>query len=243
MNDSSEFIGSMPSTPLIPLPAPVQAAKATNSRSLIGFFLWSVCFLVFPTYAQTDNLGSGIFYGIGSLLLFIVIVGLCQTLTRRTRTNRPAKAPVIRQRSSTSRRLRLINGVLAGIVLFLVGVYLLMSLEIPSVGDVSLLGLLFCTAGLIVSFFAAISYIHKKLAPVQSEATPGTRTQAQRRASTIKGGIYILFIAGSILAFARETSLNAFYRGILYGMGLFLLLTAIISLNSVIAKSTANKAA
>lgn len=125
MGDSSGFIGSMPSIPP-PKPqirVPTQTAGETNLGAAIGFLFWSICLPTFPTYAQTDELGSGIFYGMGSFILFISIIGMCQALAKRMGRNRPAKASVKEQGLNVSRSPQWLSGVLVGIVLFLFGVF------------------------------------------------------------------------------------------------------------------------
>ncbi|MEO6888884.1 MAG: hypothetical protein ABI324_07820, partial [Ktedonobacteraceae bacterium] len=107
----------------------------------------------------------------------------------------------------------------------------------------SLVGLLLCIAGLGFLFLIVIRYVYNRLVPVQNETTPGSGTLAQQMANNIRGGIVFLFMAGGLLAFAHEASLDAFGRGILYGLGLVLLLTGISALNNIIAMSATQKAA
>lgn len=243
MSDSSEFIGSMPSIPP-PKPqiqVPTQAAGETNLWAVIGFLFWSVCLLVFPTYAQTDELGSGIFYGMGLVILFISIIGLCQALARRAGRNRQAKAAVAQEELRASRPRRWISGVLVGIIFSLLGVYFLTLAEIPAVGDTSLSGLLFCMVGLFILSSTLIKYINNKLASVRSETTTGTSTQVQQRANTISSSIFLMLFAGGFMVSARIESSNAFFRGIGYGIGLAILFVAILSLSSAIARRNAQK--
>src|SRR5437879_5626521 len=94
MSESSEFIGSMPS---MPQPEPRQQTsqqkpKPSNVGNFIGFFLCAVCFLVFPTYAHTDDLGTGIFYGMGMMLILLLVLVLCSWLAKRIGKKKPPKA-------------------------------------------------------------------------------------------------------------------------------------------------------
>lgn len=74
MSESPEIAGSMPS---VPQPKPLQhMSPPGNSWVFVGLVLCAVSLLAFPKYAQTDNLGTGIFDGMGLLLLLFAIIVL-----------------------------------------------------------------------------------------------------------------------------------------------------------------------
>src|SRR5262249_18221986 len=150
--------------------APVQAAPTAGNtvRGCVYMLVGSLCFLIFPAYAQTDDLGSGIFYGAGFLLLFIAVAGICQTLATRGRKDRPAPTRPASPAPSVagpgrSGRLRWINSLLAGIVLVLLGIFLMIAPDILPINDGGLVSVLLCIVGLSIIFLTIIRYITYKL--------------------------------------------------------------------------------
>lgn len=247
MDESSEFIGSMPSTPQPkpqpPAPAPV--ARTGNAWNLVTYSLWGICFLLFPLYTGLNDLGRGVFDGAGILILFMVFVVLCGLLSRLATRNRPPKTTQARQTPGSPRRLGWLNGVLAGVVIFLLGVYLMIA---PGILDESgLLGIFICIMGLAVIFLSLIRLISALLFPTRNEARPGGSAQAKKPAqgpaNTIRGSIYLLFTIGILLAFAHGADLNDFTRGICYGISLVLLLMTITALGNVMVRISTKKMA
>ena len=97
MSELPEIAGSMPSKPEQKLSP--QKPRSNNVGISVGFFLCAVCLLAFPRYANIDDLSTGVFYGIGFILLFIVVVSLWSGLRgsksgatdSRTTLTRPRK--------------------------------------------------------------------------------------------------------------------------------------------------------
>lgn len=255
MNDSSEFIGSMPSTPQ-PQPepkpqAPVQAGPTVRNtiRGSVYVLVGSLCCLVFPVYAQTDDLGSGIFYGAGFFLLFIAVVGICQTLATRGRKDRPApthsasSAPLAAN-PGRSGRLRWINGLLAGMVFVLLGIFLMIAPDILPINDGGLVSVFLCIVGLSIIFLTIIRYINYKLiSPGAGGNQPETRSAAEIQASNqARGSITLLIIVGAFLGIGRAINVvNPFWRGFGYGIGLILLLITALTLTSTLFSFTLKK--
>lgn len=253
MEESSEFIGSMPSTPQPePQPAaPAQAARTGNPWNMVGLFVCGMCLLIFPTYAQLDDLAAGIFCGMGSLLLFFGFARMYQVLTMDARKNRSAQAvPARPGRISGGKKLRWINGVLFGVVLFLLGILLMLAPDMLSINDGGLVSIGLCIMGLAIIFLVALRYVSYKLTPIEKQGTgletsTSSSVQGPKRAIRIDNHVSMLIMIVCELAFVRYFNLNlsAFYRGVCYGIGLLWLLLMIIALNSLLFRSSPEKKA
>jgi MFS family permease len=232
MSESPEFIGSMPSVPQhqLPPPVPEQKPKADNRGAFIGFFLCAVCLFGFPSYAQTDDLGTGIFYGMGLFLLLIAFSGLLGILVKRGSKDRPPKA---RPAPRKPRRVRQLNGILFGIVILLLGVYLLTS---PDLVDINIFGLFFLIVGIGVIFFAIVGIFRsrRRLAEFESGAGSAARSQ-QTKSQILLSGLYMLFAGACLFVFPRIMGANAFVRGFLYGIGLIILMLAMLVLGNALS--------
>jgi hypothetical protein len=80
MNGSPEIIGSMPS---MPAQKPLQTRPSSSYTWVyVGFFLYAVCAVVFPIYANIGRMGTGIFDGMGFLILLIAIMTLSSGISR-----------------------------------------------------------------------------------------------------------------------------------------------------------------
>jgi hypothetical protein len=91
MSESPEILGSMPS---VPQHQPLQHRPMPgNAWGGVGFFLCAVCLLVLPHYAgtDTDTLGTGMFDGIGLIVLVLAITGLWSGVARRVGRNQAPK--------------------------------------------------------------------------------------------------------------------------------------------------------
>lgn len=119
MSEFPEVVGSMPSVP--EHKPPQQKPKSSNLNIYVGFFLCAVCLLVFPRYVNTDNLNTGIFYGIGLVLLSLAIAGLCMGLSK-SRDNKSLEAAAKPARPRKRRGLYMTR-LFFGLLLF--GLYLL----------------------------------------------------------------------------------------------------------------------
>jgi hypothetical protein len=233
MSESPEFIGSMPSVPQRQSPPqmPEQKPGTSNLGGLVGFSFCAVCLLVFPFYAQTDALGTGIFDGMGAFLLFLTIVGSLRVLAKRAGTsNKPPKVAKARPATGSSRRVRQLNGILLGVALLLLGVYLLTS---PDLVDINIFGLFFLIVGIGVIFFAIVGIFHSRRRLADSESGSGPAAlQQQQRSNTISSSISLLLAGICFLGLPR--GMSAFARGFLYGMGLLIVMLAMLVLGNAI---------
>jgi hypothetical protein len=236
MSESPEFIGSMPSVPQRQSPPqmPEQKPGTSNLGGLVGFSFCAVCLLVFPFYAQTDALGTGIFDGMGAFLLFLTIVGSLRVLAKRAGTsNKPPKVAKARPATGSSRRVRQLNGILLGVALLLLGVYLLTS---PDLVDINIFGLFFLIVGIGVIFFAIVGIFRsrRRLAEFESGAGSAARSQ-QTKSQILLSGLYMLFAGACLFVFPRIMGANAFVRGFLYGIGLIILMLAMLVLGNALS--------
>lgn len=243
MEESSEFIGSMPS---VPQPEPstgnAQQRPAQNNLGLaIGMFLCALCLLVFPTYAHTDDLGTGIFYGVGGIMLSILLSAVCGSVMKRFGKGRPPASPSPGPRPAPKKNpwLQRLNELLFGVVLFLLGLFLLTSPGVPDLGYVSLLGLPVMVIGIGLLFFGIVRSIFGdgRAEAAEAAASPQERKQEE----VITNGLVWLLIGGCFLAFPQFTSLSELFRGILYGIGLVMLLLALLVLSSGITRNIARR--
>jgi hypothetical protein len=104
----------------------------------VGLFL-------FPRYANTDDLSTGIFYGISLILFLLAIIGLWTSLLRRRR-NRSSEAPA---KSARSR-----SGLRTSIIYLFIGLLLVAS---PKEGSINnLVDGIFYGTGLTISLMAIL---------------------------------------------------------------------------------------
>jgi hypothetical protein len=249
MSELPDTIESMPSepqqkslqqTPSQPKPKPV------NLGALIGFFLCAVCLLAFPKYANLDNLGTGIFYGMGLMVLFMWIIWLSsevarQVSARQVRRNKPSKATEAGPGSGTPRRKRRLYSIVVSILCILVGLCLLAFPGETNMGDLSTqiygVGLIVLLVG-IIGLSTALSRRSRDRRLLEAAAA-GSDTRAQeqqRRSNGIRAGIFLLLFGVCLLALPQGTNMGALSRGIFYGMGLIVLLITIIALSSTVSR-------
>lgn len=246
MDELPETIGSMPSVPQQEPrpPAPQPRPKSANQSVAIGFFLCAVCLFVFPTYAHMDDLGTGTFYGMGSMILLLAILSLFGTVTKRPGKNRPPKAFAARAGAEKSSRLRRINSILFGVVILLLGVFLMTSANVANMEDLSFVGLIVLLLGVAVTFASIINYSRANRRLAAAQAGQGTVTEEQRqRSNRIQSGFVLLFLGVCSLAFPRVMGVNAFGTGIIYGIGLVYLFMAMLVLGNAIASFISRKTA
>lgn len=239
MSELPDTIGSMPSEPQ-PKPKPI------NLGALIGFFLFAVCLLAFPKYANLDNLGTGIFYGMGLIVLFMWIIWLGsevarQVSARQVGRNKPSKATEAGPGSETSRRKRRLYSIVVSILCILVGLCLLAFPGVTNMGDLSTqiygLGLFALLIGILGLSTALSRRSHDRRLLEAAAADSDARAQEQqRRSNVIRAGIFFLLFGVCLLAFPQGTNMVALSRGIFYGIGLILLLIAIITLSSTVSR-------
>ncbi len=240
MEESSEVIGSMPSVPQPEPPVrPAQPRPRSNEPGIaIGMFLCALCLLVFPAYAHTDDLGTGIFYGVGGVILSILLSAACGALMKRLGKNRAPAATRVRSKAEKRQGIQRLNEILFGVVLFLLGIFLLTSPGIPDLGYVSLLGLPVMVIGIGLLFFGLVRSIFKEKRVEASEASKSTTTpQEQKQEDVITNALVWLLIAGCLLAFPQFAGLTELFRGILYGAGLVMLLLALLVLSRSITRN------
>ncbi|HEY0756516.1 MAG TPA: hypothetical protein VGD98_21365 [Ktedonobacteraceae bacterium] len=233
MSEATDSSGSMPSMPELENSQQIEQQKprAGQSGMIISLFLCSGCLLIFPTYARLDDLGTGIFYGMGLILLLMGIAVLVSRLAMRARASSVQTAEG-RLRMRPARQRSGLNGVLAGVCLLLLGIYFLAFPEVSGLGNLLWLGLVLLFLGITVCYAVVVG---RRRAKRLATAFGSVNSQQQlRRSNSIRGGIYIFFLGACFLAFPLGTSLNALSRGIFYGMGLVLVLAAIIGLNSAL---------
>jgi hypothetical protein len=248
MSEPSEFIGSMPSIPerkpLQQTPAQ-QKPRPGNLGVGIGFFLCAVCLLVFPTYANMDNLSTGIFYGMGFFVLLIAILGLINEVSRRVRKSKPLKAIEAGPGSGVPQRKRRSNGIGVGLFFFLFGAALL---AFPGETDTGDLSLKIYGAGLILMLIGIIgigiglsrrSRENRLLAAAEARSGSGVQGE-QRNTDGFVGYIFIFLLGIYLLAFPQGTSIPALSKGIFYGVGLIMLLLAILGLCNAISRRVAH---
>jgi hypothetical protein len=230
MNESSEVIGSMPSVPQPEL-RPQTSREKQMPGNLMGlvFFLWAICLLVFPVYAHTDDLGTGVFDGMGLTLIMLIVLALLATFARRSGKNRRSKTALARSGPKTPRRWqKMVNGILFGMVFLLLGVYLLTS---PDLGDLSIVGLFALALGIGVIFFViSRSVFNQVLLSTKRDRLENITIEQQQQSNNLNSGVFFLFVGICALAFPPRTSINAFACGIFYGTGLILLLLALVLL-------------
>lgn len=238
MSELSETIGSMPSVPQSePRPqTPRPKPKAANREAALGFFLCAICLLAFPTYAHTDDLGTGIFYGMGLLILLLLVAALCGAVAERVSRNKPPKALAARPGTGKPQRLWRLNSILFGVVILFGGVFLLTSPDSTNLGDLSMVGLFLLILGIGVTFTSAVGYSRDNRHLAAAEAGAGSVAQEQQQSNRIRAVFYLLLLGAFLLALPREAGTNAFDRGLFYGIGLLLLFLAMMVLGSIVSR-------
>lgn len=228
--------------PSVPQHKPLQHKPMPgNSWVFVGFFLCAVCLLGLPKYANTDNLGTGIFDGIGLIVLLLAIIGLCSGVARRVGRNRPPKGAEAGSSSDVTRRKHRSNGIGVGLFFLLFGGFLLAFPEAANMGDLSakmeVAGLLLFLIGLVGISTTVSRHSRENRRVEAAETRTGSGVQGQqRRSNGIGVSLFFLLLGGYLLAFPQGTSMDAFSRGIFYGMGLIVLLIAIMALSSGVAR-------
>ncbi len=94
-------------------------------------------------------------------------------------------------------------------------------------------GLIVLLIGIIRIYIALLRRSRDRRLLEAAEAGSGSGAQGrQRRSNGIGAGIFFLLFGVYLLAFPHGTSMGALSRGIFYGIGLIVLLIAIIALSS-----------
>lgn len=235
MSEFPEVVGSMPSVSEQKLPQ--QKPISNNLNAYIGFFLCAVCLLVFPRYVNTDGLNTGIFYGIGLVLLFLAVVGLWINLSK----NRGNKSLEVAAKPARPRKRRglYVSRFLFGLLLF--GIYFL---EFPTVtGFLWGVGLIALFIVMIV-VYRVISRRAKSSKPLEAADIGSKSPTSQRKLGSngLEVSIVYLLIGLFFLAIPKIGPMSDFIDGIFYGMGLIVVLMAILGLCNTIAKQFGNKA-
>src|SRR5216683_5642662 len=238
MNESSEVIGSMPSVPQPELrPQTSQEKQMPGNLMGLVFFLWAICLLIFPVYAHIDDLGTGVFDGMGLTLIMLIVLALLATFARRSGKNRRSKTASARSGPKTPRRWqKMANGILFGMVFLLLGVYLLTS---PDLGDLSIMGLFALALGIGVIFFVVSRSIFNQVRlSANRDGLENISVERQQRSNNLNVGVFFFLIGICALAFPPRASINAFACGIFYGMGLTLLLLALVILTIAVPRKS-----
>jgi hypothetical protein len=232
MNESPEIIGSMRS---VPMQKPLQHRPSLNYTPVyVGLLLYAVCAVAFPIYANTDRLGTGIFDGMGLIGLLIVVLGLLSEFIRRVRRNRPTQLTA-GSSLGTARHKNWSSNISIGLFFMVLGICLLVFPGATS--SMNGTGLLLFLIGFIVLFLGLSRRSAYHRAREITAAGLKTGAQEQRRASnSISSGLYCLFLSIYFLLFPRGTGMDAYGKGLFYGMGFLTLFLAIMILGSGVSR-------
>lgn len=235
MGELPEFIGSMPSVPEQKLLQ--QKTKSNNLNVYLGFFLCAVGLLIFPKYVNTDSLSTGIFYGIGFVLLFLAIAGVWTGLSK-SRGNKSLEATA---KSAKLRKRRGLYVTRLFFGLFLFGFYLL---EFPTV-TAFLWGVGFIALFVVmIVVYRVISRRVRSSKPLEVAGIESKSTASQQKSGSngLEVSIVCLLIGLFFLAIPKIGPMSDFINGIFYGMGLIVSLMATLGLCNTLAKQFGNKA-
>jgi|GEM_PF-3052103 len=226
--------------PSMPAQKPVQPKPGPSNFSVsAGFFLCAGCLLAFPEYTHIDDMSTGVFYGIGFILLFIAIAGLWTDLKRRY--NRPSKTIAKEAIPNKPRKRRGLYITRIFLILILCGLFLL---TFPTqAGLFSVAIFLVLLIGIIV-FYRVISQRSRSHKPLESTGMESESTISPRESKSngLEIGLAYLFIGLYFLAIPKIMNENGLAAGIFYGMGLTVLSIAIMGLCNVVSRLTGKNA-
>lgn len=232
MNESPEIVGSMPS---VPAQKPLQHRPNLNYTPVyVGLLLYAMCAVAFPIYANTDRLGTGIFDGMGLIGLLIAVLGLLSEFIRRVRRNRPTQLAA-GSGLDTARQKNWSSNISIGLFFMVLGICLLVFPGATSLMNGT--GLLILLIGFIVLSLGLSRRSAYNRARGTTAAGLKIGVQEQRRAlNSISSGLYCLFLSIYFLVFPRGTGMDAFGKGLFYGMGFLTLFLAIMILGSGVSR-------
>lgn len=232
MRESPEIVGSMPSIPMQKPPG--HRLRLNYTPVYVGLLLYAVCALAFPIYTNIDRLGTGIFDGMALIGVLIAILGLLSEFIKRVRRNRPTSLTA----SSGLDRARKKNwssNISIGLFFMVLGIALLLFPGTTS--SMNGIGLLIFLIGFIVLFLGLSRRYAYNRARGTTSAGLKTGTQEQQRASnSVSSGLYCLFLSVYFLLFPRGTGMDAYGKGLFYGMGFLTLFLAIMILGSGVSR-------
>lgn len=228
MSEVPETIGSMPSVPQ-KKPQP-QKSGPNNFGAGIGLLICVLCLVIFPKYANTNDLITGFFYGIGLIMMLLAIIQIRSSVSR----NRASKLSETTQTARPRKRWELYISRLffASIIII---IYLL---TFPTVtGLLWLIGFALLLLVPVISYNVLSRYT-KKRKPADGTATKSKNPEQQpkQRANGTNLSIGFLLLSLYFLALPKIINLSDLFTGFFYGIGLSILLMAIIELYSAISK-------
>jgi Na+-transporting methylmalonyl-CoA/oxaloacetate decarboxylase gamma subunit len=234
MSEFPEVVGSKPSVP--EQKSLQQKPKLNNLNGYAGFFLCAVFLSIFPKYANTDNLSTGIFYGVSFILLFLAIIGLWIGLSKNWgnkslyATAKPARP---RKRWGLY-----VTRLCFGLILFVF--YLL---EFPTMAGF-LWGVVFIALFItVIVVYRVLSRQIRSSKPLEAAGIESKSTKSQQKPGSngLKVSIVYLLLGLCFLATPKIGPMSDFINGFFYGMGLIISLMAILGVCNTIAKQFGNK--
>jgi peptidoglycan/LPS O-acetylase OafA/YrhL len=202
----NEWSGAIAPKPEPPQPRP----RSSTTGAAVGFILCGICFLAFPKYAPMLDLGAGVFYGMGLIIVSSGIGILAFAVFERWKPGPPQQS----SRSSTI-------GSTVSYILFS-----LCFLAFPEyVPMLALATGVFYGMGFTLLLFGVVV---QGIGIVRGQNPQPPRQNS--RSSVIGSGLFGILVGIGLLVFPKYGLTADLGSGIFYGMGLIMLLTGILTL-------------